>query len=44
MTAFDKISLAFVGICAIGVAYLVLVEPIREWLHDRRHSRKNSKH
>jgi hypothetical protein len=37
MTTLDRISLGFVAVCAIGIAYLILVEPIRQRLHDDRY-------
>jgi hypothetical protein len=44
MTTLDQISLVFVAVCAVGVAYLVLVEPIRQWLHDLRGKKRKPKH
>ena len=29
VTTLDEISLGFVAVCTIGIAYLILVEPIR---------------
>lgn len=43
MTTMDQISLGFVAVCAIGVAYLVLVEPIRQRLQDDRGKKKKPK-
>jgi len=43
MTTLDQISLGFVAVCAIGIAYLILVEPIRQWLHDQQGKKKKSK-
>jgi hypothetical protein len=44
MTTLDQISLGFVAVCAIGIAYLILVEPIRQRLRDDRGKKKKSKH
>ena len=44
MTTLDQICLVFVGVCAIGIAYLVLVEPMRQWIHDLRGKKKKPKH
>jgi hypothetical protein len=41
MTTLDQISLGFVAVCAIGIGYLILVEPIRQRLHDDRRKKKN---
>lgn len=43
MNALDQISLVFVGVCAVGIAYLVFVEPLRQWLHELRNKRKRTK-
>ncbi|HYA06905.1 MAG TPA: hypothetical protein VEF90_13530 [Xanthobacteraceae bacterium] len=43
MNALDRISLIFVGVCAVGVAYLVFVEPIRQWLYGLRDKNKKPK-
>ena len=44
MTTLDQISLVFVGVCAVGIAYLVFVEPVRQWLHDIKDKKKHPKH
>jgi hypothetical protein len=44
MTTLDEISLVFVGACTAGIAYLVLVEPVRQWLHNLRGKRRKQKH
>ena len=44
VTTLDQISLGFVAVCAIGIAYLILVEPIRQRLPDDRGKKKKSKH
>jgi hypothetical protein len=44
MTTLDQISLGFVAVCAIGISYLILAEPIRQRLHDDRRKKKKSKH
>jgi hypothetical protein len=41
MTTLDQISLVFVGVCAVGIAYLVLVEPVRQWLLETRRNTRN---
>jgi len=43
MNTLDQISLLFVGVCAVGIAYLIFVEPIRQWLYDLRDKRKKPK-
>jgi len=43
MNMLDQISLIFVAVCAVGIAYLVFVEPIRQWLSDLRDKRKKPK-
>ena len=44
MTTLDQISLVFVGVCAVGIAYLVFVEPVRQWLHDIKDKKKHPRH
>jgi hypothetical protein len=44
MTTLDQISLVFVGVCAIGIAYLVFVEPVRQWLQDIKDKKKQPRH
>lgn len=44
MTIFDQVSLAFVAICAVGIAYLILVQPLREWLSDTPNQKRKPKH
>jgi len=35
MNIIDQVSLLFVGVCVLGIVYLVVVEPIRQRLHGR---------
>jgi len=40
MNIIDRVSLLFVGVCVAGIAYLLVVEPIRQRLQDRDKKKK----
>lgn len=44
MTTLDEICLVFVGVCTAGIAYLIIVEPVRERLRGSQRQTKKPKH